>query len=81
MTQRRWIQLFKNYDCDILYLLEKANVVVDALSRRGAFITSMMMQEWLLLEKLNGLSISPPEERPIVFYGYMKVESELIERI
>jgi len=81
MRQHRWIELFKDYDCDILYHLGKANVVADALSRRGAFITSMMVQEWLLLEQLNGLYIYPPDERPIMFCGYMKVQSELIERI
>ena len=41
----------------------------------------MMVQEWSLLEQLNGLSISSSEERPIVFYSYMKVQSELIEWI
>ena len=35
MRQRHWLELVKDYDCDILYHLGKANVVVDALSRRG----------------------------------------------
>ncbi|KAA0042118.1 pol protein [Cucumis melo var. makuwa] len=33
MRQRRWLQLVKDYDCEILYHPSKANVVVDALSR------------------------------------------------
>ncbi|GJQ90092.1 putative reverse transcriptase domain-containing protein [Tanacetum coccineum] len=33
MRQRRWIELFSDYDCDICYHPGKANVVVDALSR------------------------------------------------
>jgi len=57
------------------------NMVADALSRRGTSIATIMMQEWLLLEQLNSLSISLFEERPIVFCGYMKVQLELIERI
>ena len=32
MRQHRWIELFKDYDCDILYHPGKANVVADALS-------------------------------------------------
>ena len=32
--QRRWLELFKDYDCIIDYYLGKANVVADALSRR-----------------------------------------------
>ena len=35
MRQQRWLELVKDYDCDILYHPGKANVVVDALSRRG----------------------------------------------
>ena len=35
MRQRCWLELVKDYDCEILYLPRKANVVVDALSRKG----------------------------------------------
>ena len=31
MRQRRWLDVVKDYDCEILYHLEKANVVGDAL--------------------------------------------------
>ncbi|XP_075101825.1 uncharacterized protein LOC142177253 [Nicotiana tabacum] len=33
--QRRWLELLKDYDCNILYHPGKANVVADALSRRS----------------------------------------------
>ena len=32
MRQRRWLELVKDYDCDILYHPGKANKVADALS-------------------------------------------------
>jgi hypothetical protein len=35
MRQRRWLELIKDYDCCIMYLLGKANVVADALSRKS----------------------------------------------
>ena len=35
MRQRRWLELVKDYDCDILYHPGKANRVADALSRRS----------------------------------------------
>nr|GEV83478.1 putative reverse transcriptase domain-containing protein [Tanacetum cinerariifolium] len=34
MRQRRWLELLADYDCDIRYHLEKANVVADALSQK-----------------------------------------------
>ena len=34
MRQRRWLELIKDYDCSINYHPGKANVVVDALSRK-----------------------------------------------
>ncbi|GJR81239.1 ty3-gypsy retrotransposon protein [Tanacetum coccineum] len=34
MRQRRWIELFSDYDCEIHYHPGKANVVADALSRK-----------------------------------------------
>ncbi|GJY50759.1 putative reverse transcriptase domain-containing protein [Tanacetum coccineum] len=34
MRQRRWIELFSDYDCEIRYHQGKANLVADALSRK-----------------------------------------------
>ncbi|GJS28936.1 putative reverse transcriptase domain-containing protein [Tanacetum coccineum] len=34
MRQRRWIELFSDYKCEIRYHMRKANVVADALSRK-----------------------------------------------
>ncbi|KAJ9553347.1 hypothetical protein OSB04_017392 [Centaurea solstitialis] len=35
MRQRRWLDVVKDYDCEILYHPGKANVVADALSRKA----------------------------------------------
>ena len=36
LRQRRWLELLKDYDCDILYHPGKANMVADALSRKSS---------------------------------------------
>jgi hypothetical protein len=34
MRQRRWLELIKNYELEIHYHPEKANIIADALSRK-----------------------------------------------
>ena len=41
LRQRRWLELFKDYDCIIDYHLGMANVVVDALSRKTMVAMSL----------------------------------------
>jgi len=49
MRQRRWLELLKDYDCNIMYHPEKANKVADALSRKLS-VAQMAIKEWILLE-------------------------------
>lgn len=35
LRQKRWIELFKGYDCIIYYHPRKANIVADSLSRKS----------------------------------------------
>ncbi|KAI6698855.1 hypothetical protein NL676_018974 [Syzygium grande] len=49
IRQRRWMELLKDYDCDILYHPGKANRVADALSRKSS-IAHLLVKEWTLLE-------------------------------
>ena len=44
LRQRRWLELIKDYDLEIYYHLGKANVVVDALSRKS-YVNATMASE------------------------------------
>ncbi|GJU61879.1 putative reverse transcriptase domain-containing protein [Tanacetum coccineum] len=44
MRQRRWIELFSDYDCKIRYHSGKANIVADALTREEASNEPVEMQ-------------------------------------
>ena len=46
LRQRRWLELFKDYDCIIDYHPEKANVVADALSRKMISAFSLKDCDW-----------------------------------
>jgi hypothetical protein len=57
LRQRRWLELIKDYDLEIQYRPRKANVVADALSRKGQLniITTHLMPQELCseMEQLN----------------------------
>jgi hypothetical protein len=58
MRQRRWLELVKDYDLEIHYHSSKANVVVDALSRKSYVnlaVAFQMPQE--LCEEFEQLSL------------------------
>ena len=72
MRQRRWLELVKDYDCEILYHPGKANSVADALSRKeGARLMSIQtmhpelqreiseMELELIVGSLSNLTIQP----------------------
>ena len=58
MRQRRWLELFVDYDLDIQYHPEKANQVADALSRKSqASVNCLLTTQKELLRNLEKLEI------------------------
>ena len=49
LRQRRWLELFKDYDCIIDYHPGKANVVSDALSRKEMIALLIQRSEWRIV--------------------------------
>ena len=73
MRQRRWLELIKDYDLEIHYHPGKANVVADALSRKG-YCSSLVTRERLpeLHEELEKLRLEahwPPSYTPSHLYS------------
>ena len=64
LRQRRWLELFKDYDCIIDYHPGKANVVADALSRRTVAAMSLQYSEWRLVE--DGAILAQLEAQPVL---------------
>ena len=50
LRQRRWLELFKDYDCIIDYHSCKANVVADTLSRKIVAALSLQDSDWRLAD-------------------------------
>jgi hypothetical protein len=60
IRQRRWVELIKDYDCVIDYHPGKANVVVDALSRKGkAVMSEMELKEQESIVELKKMALQP----------------------
>ena len=56
LRQRRWLELLKDYDCDILYHPGKANMVADALSRKSSgSLTHISIERRPLIQELHEL--------------------------
>nr|GFA01246.1 retrotransposon protein, putative, Ty3-gypsy subclass [Tanacetum cinerariifolium] len=49
MRHRRWLELLKDYDTNLLYHPGKANVVADALSRKSGMIAGIKHGYWASL--------------------------------
>ncbi|KAA0067940.1 pol protein [Cucumis melo var. makuwa] len=58
MRQRRWFELVKDYDCEILYPPGKANVVADALSRKVAHSAVLITKQAPLLRDFERAEIA-----------------------
>ncbi|XP_057740131.1 uncharacterized protein LOC130957281 [Arachis stenosperma] len=57
MRQKRWMELLKDYDFELSYHAGKANVVVNALSRKSLTIAWMRIKEEELVEKFVDLKL------------------------
>ncbi|TYK22665.1 pol protein [Cucumis melo var. makuwa] len=58
MRKRRWLELVKDYDCEILYHPGKANVVADALSRKVAHSVALITKQAPLLRDFERAEIA-----------------------
>ena len=63
MRQHRWMEFLEDYDFTLHYHPGKANVVVDALSRksRGA-LASIASREWRMLETVGQFGLQYSEQ-------------------
>lgn len=85
IRQWRWLELIKDYDLEIAYRKEKANVVTDALSRKTSHSGYTMIMITLpdqLSQDFQRLSLEVMEPRSVaLLIASMKVQPSISEEI
>ncbi|XP_059307043.1 uncharacterized protein LOC132058603 [Lycium ferocissimum] len=85
LRQRRWLELLKDYDLNILYHPGKANVVADALSRKSmgtlAYLRAHEIPMGKEIRRLASLGVRLDETENGELVGITPSRSDIIERI
>jgi hypothetical protein len=79
MRQRRWLELIKDYELEIHYHPGKANVVVDALSRKvSCRCLTMKTSDNTLCQEMEKLNLGMVQQGTL---SQLKLESVILQRI
>ena len=82
MRQRRWLELVKDYDCEINYHPGKANVVADALSRKSLATMSLKyVDRKHLLTDLHRLELEIMPKGLMEKLAALTLQPTILERI
>ncbi|KAL0554438.1 hypothetical protein IC582_008359 [Cucumis melo] len=81
MRQRRWLELVKDYDCEILYHPGKANVVADALSRKVSHSAALIIRQAPLHRDLERAEIAVSVGAVTMQLAQLTVQPTLRQRI
>ncbi|GKC70310.1 putative reverse transcriptase domain-containing protein [Tanacetum coccineum] len=85
IRQHRWLELLSDYDCEIRYHPEKANVVADALSRKEQnkpLRVESRKEENYRTEDLGGMTKNlEPRVDGTLCFGYLVLETDSMEKL
>ncbi|KAA0036152.1 pol protein [Cucumis melo var. makuwa] len=81
MRKRRWLELVKDYDWEILYHPGKANIVADALSRKVAHSAALITKQAPLLRDFERVEIASSLGEDTSQLAQLSVQSTLRQRI
>ena len=82
MKQRRWLELIKDYDVEILYHPGKANVVADALSRKKNYgVAVLLISQKPLLEEMRKFELEVLMKGARAHLARLQLQPTLLDRV
>jgi len=75
------MEYLKDYYFELLYHPSKANVVADALSRKKALVSAMMIKELDLIEKLRDMNLGLDIEACHIWCSMLKITNEFLDEV
>ena len=82
MRQRRWLELIKDYDCELNYHPGKANIVANMLSRKSTMeLVFLGISQPHLIKKFSGMGLEVVGKGVPAHLANLVVQSELLARI
>ena len=81
MGQKRWLELVKDYDCEILYHPGKSNVVADALSRKVVHSAALITKQAPLLRDFERAEVAVSVGEVTSQFAQLTVQPTLRQRI
>jgi len=81
MRQRRWMEFLKDYEFELLYHPGKANMVVDALSRKMVHTAHLMIKEVELLEQFRDMKLQVELRSEFIRCSTLTISSDFLDSI
>ena len=81
MRPRIWLDLLKDYDFGLNYHPGKANVEVDALSRKTLHMLEMMVKELELIEQFRDMSLDFKVALKSVMLGMLESINDFLDSV
>jgi len=81
MRQRRWIELLKDYDFQLMYHPGKVNVVHHTLSCKRIQMSSLMIKEQELIEDFRHLNLEVSISSNFINCNVLVITNEFLERV
>jgi len=75
------MKFLKDCDFQLMYQPEKANVVVDALSRKSVQLSVLMIEEQRLIEQFRDLNLEVNFHRDFIICGRLTITNDFVGRI